>query len=54
MLCSIEGLNNIKESEGTKKDTTMTLCPFFVYKALLQLYPDAKENLGFSVHINKY
>jgi len=32
MLCSIGGLNNIEESKGTKKDTTMTLCPFLFIK----------------------
>lgn len=31
MLCSIRGLTNIEESKGTKKDTTMTLCPFLYF-----------------------
>jgi hypothetical protein len=31
MLSNIEILNNLEESIRTKKDTTMTLCPFLYF-----------------------
>lgn len=34
MLSDIVILNSLEESKGTKKDTTLSLCPFYAYKAL--------------------